>query len=197
MAKTLSQRAFILLAATLLIVLALLIWSPLPQPLPGYGLPPGGAFTLESASGPVSLQDFQGKVVILYFGYTYCPDICPTALAAHTEALRLLSPAEAARVAVLFVSVDPERDTPAHLKDYAAFFHPAFIGLTGMPIVLQELTRRYGVFYAKQPSGSNGAYSVDHTADSFVIDRDGQLVAKLAHGTTAETTAASLRRWLQ
>ena len=99
--------------------------------LPTTSAPTGGDFTLQSATGPVTLKDYRGKVVLLYFGYTYCPDICPTSLTATAQALGQLAPAELARVQTLFVSVDPERDTPARLKDYGAFFHPSIIGVTG------------------------------------------------------------------
>lgn len=188
------------LAIVLSIVLALvLLFTFLPLPkrgLFGNGLPPGGDFVLNSADGPVALKDFRGKAVLLYFGYTYCPDVCPTGLASHAEALRLLPPADAARVAVLFVSVDPERDTPAHLKQYAAFFHPAFLGLTGDTATLQQIARRYGVFYARQPATAGLPYSVDHTADSFLIAPDGQLLSRLPYGQSPADTASAVRRAL-
>lgn len=116
------------------------------------GLPPGGDFTLQSADGPLALHDLRGRVVLLFFGYTDCPGICPTALADQGAAFRLLKPEELERVAGIFVSVDPERDTPAHLKAYAGSFHPLIRGVTGAPADLQALARRYGVLYARQPA---------------------------------------------
>src|SRR5574343_1567339 len=137
---TLAERILALIAAVLaasLVGLAL-FWEPeIPEPpLPRAAGPVGGDFTLQSADGPVSLHDFRGKLVLLYFGYTFCPDICPTSLTATAAGLQQLTPEEARRVAMLFVSVDPKRDTPAHLKEYAAFFHPNITGATGTPEVI-------------------------------------------------------------
>lgn len=158
-------------------------------------LPAGGDFTVNSADGPVSLKDFRGRWTLLYFGYTFCPDICPTSLAATARALSQLSAEEREKVAVLFVSVDPERDTPGHLKEYARFFDENMLGATAAPEVLAEIARRYGVFYARaKVETAGGGYVVDHTADTFVIDPAGRLVGKLVHGTAPAEIAASLRQ---
>mgnify|MGYP001375987933 CR=1 FL=1 len=189
-----TERKLIFVALVLVLVLAgLLIW---PEKLAPNRLPPGGEFTLNSADGPVSLTSLRGKVVLLYFGYTYCPDICPTALLTHAAAFKQLTPEELRRVAGLFVSVDPERDSLAHLKQYAHFFHPVIAGLTGTPAEIQEIAARYGVFYARQPPDDSGRYSVDHTSESYLIAADGRLVARLPHASPPETIAAEIRRWL-
>ena len=196
-----SQRillAFAVLLAALVLGLAF-FWQPeLPErPLPMASAPAGGDFTLQSAGGPVALQDFRGKLVLVYFGYTYCPDICPTALAATAEGLKLLTPEELARVAVIFISVDPERDTPARLKEYAEFFHPAIVGVTGSPEELAGIARRYGVFYARQSvETAGGGYVVDHTSDTYVVGADGKLDGKIAHATAPEQVAAEIRKRL-
>ncbi len=196
-----SQR--ILLAVAVLLAALVLglafFWHPeLPErPLPMAAAPAGGDFTLQSAGGPVALQNFRGKLVLVYFGYTYCPDICPTALAATAEGLKLLTPEELARVAVVFISVDPERDTPARLKEYAEFFHPAIIGVTGTPEELAAIARRYGVFYARQSvETAGGGYVVDHTSDTYVVGVDGKLDGKIAHATPPEQVAAEIRKRL-
>jgi len=196
-----SQR--ILLAVAVLLAALVLglafFWHPeLPErPLPMAAAPAGGDFTLQSAGGPVALQDFRGKLVLVYFGYTYCPDICPTALAATAEGLKLLTPDELARVAVIFISVDPERDTPARLKEYAEFFHPAIVGVTGTPEELAAIARRYGVFYARQSvETAGGGYVVDHTSDTYVVGADGKLDGKIAHATPPEQVAAEIRKRL-
>ena len=196
-----SQR--ILLAVAVLLAALVLglafFWQPeLPErPLPMASAPAGGDFTLQSAGGPVALQDFRGKLVLVYFGYTYCPDICPTALAATAEGLKLLTPEELARVAVIFISVDPERDTPARLKEYAEFFHPAIVGVTGSPEELAGIARRYGVFYARQSvETAGGGYVVDHTSDTYVVGVDGKLDGKIAHATAPEQVAAEIRKRL-
>lgn len=174
-------------------------WNPeLPERLlPKAGLPAGGEFTLQAANGPVSLKDFRGKLVLVYFGYTFCPDICPTALAATAEGLKLLTPDELARVAVIFVSVDPERDTPARLKEYVEFFHPAVVGVTGTPENLAEIAKRYGVFYARQKvDTAGGGYVVDHSSDTYVVGVQGQLLSKIAHAAPPDEVAAEIRRRL-
>jgi protein SCO1/2 len=196
-----SERILMAIAGLLTaLVLGLVIfWQPeLPErPLPRAALPEGGDFTLQSAGGPVSLKDFRGKVVLVYFGYTYCPDICPTSLAATSEGLKQLTPDELARVAMIFVSVDPKRDTPARLKEYVEFFHPSIVGVTGTPENIAEIAKRYAVFYAEQKVETAGeGYVVDHSADTYVIAADGKLVAKIAHATPSDQVAASIRKYL-
>ena len=155
----------------------------------------GGDFTLKSADGPVSLADFRGKVVLLYFGYTYCPDVCPTSLAATAAGLNQLKPEELARVATLFVSVDPERDTPERLKEYARFFHPSIVGMTGTPAEVAAAAKRYGVFYARQKvETAGGGYVVDHTSETYVIAPDGRLAGKLPHAAPPEQVVAEIRK---
>jgi len=173
-----SERILVVIAGLLAaLVLGLaLFWMPeMPErPLPKAAIAAGGDFTLESASGPVSLKDYRGKLVLVYFGYTFCPDICPTSLASTAEGLKQLKPEEAARVAMIFISVDPERDTPPRLKEYAEFFHPSLVGVTGTPENLAEIAKRYGVFYARQKvETAGGGYVVDHSADTYVVGPDG------------------------
>ncbi len=197
-----SLLAVVVLLAALVAGLGL-FWHPdLPDaPLPVVAspasAPAGGDFTLQSADGPVALSDYQGKAVLLFFGYTYCPDVCPTALSTAATGLARLSPEEAAEVAVLFVSVDPKRDAPERLKEYAAFFHPAIVGLTGSPEAVADVARRYGVYYAEQPLETAGdGYVVDHSADTYLIGRDGRLFGSLPHGTGPEQVAAGIRNIL-
>ncbi len=195
-----SERALATLAVLLtgLIAGLLILWQPeLPEhPLPR-ALPPGGEFTLQSATGPVSLSDYRGKIVLLYFGYTYCPDICPTSLAATAEALRGLTSDEQAKISGIFVSVDPERDSPAHLKEYVRFFHPALTGVTGSPEALAEIARRYDIFYARQSTQETGGYVIDHTSDICLIGPDGRLLEKIPHAASPERLRAEIRRHLK
>ena len=186
------------LLAALVLGLAF-FWHPeLPEwPLPLAAMPEGGDFTLQSADGPVALRDFRGKVVLLYFGYTYCPDICPTSLAATAEGLKELTPDELARVAVILVSVDPKRDTPARLKEYARFFHQAIVGVTGTPEEIAAVAKRYGAFYAEQKVATAGdGYVVDHSADTYIVAADGKLAGKIAHATAPDQVAAIIRKYL-
>lgn len=196
-----SERVLMVIAGllTTLVLGLAFFWQPeIPErPLPKAAIAEGGDFTLESANGPVSLKDYRGKLVLVYFGYTFCPDICPTSLAATAEGLKLLTPEEAARVAMIFISVDPERDTPARLKEYVEFFHPNTVGVTGKPEDLAEIAKRYGVFYAKQKVATAGnGYVVDHSADTYVVAPDGQLVGKIAHATPPNEVAAEIRKRL-
>ena len=196
-----SERILVVIAGLLAaLVLGLaLFWMPeMPErPLPKAAMAAGGDFTLESASGPVSLKDYRGKLLLVYFGYTFCPDICPTSLASTAEGLKQLKPEEAARVAMIFISVDPERDTPPRLKEYAEFFHPSLVGVTGTPENLAEIAKRYGVFYARQKvETAGGGYVVDHSADTYVVGPNGQLVGKIAHATPPDRVVAEIRKHL-
>lgn len=197
-----AERILMVIAALLALVVAgvALFWQPeMPErPVPRAIIAAGGDFTLQSAGGPVSLKDYRGKLVLLYFGYTYCPDICPTSLAATSEGLKQLMPEELAQVAMIFVSVDPKRDTPERLKEYVEFFHPAIVGLTGTAENIAEIAKRYGVFYAEQKvETAGGGYVVDHSADTFIVAPDGQVVGKIAHATPPDQVVVAIRKYLK
>lgn len=197
-----SERTLSVLAVVLVALIAglALLWHPEPEssePLVN-PLPAGGDFRLQSANGPVALADFRGRLSLVYFGYTYCPDICPTALSAIADGLAQLTPAERAGIAVIFVSVDPKRDTPDRLKDYVAFFAPEIVGVTGSAAEIAEIAKRYGVFYAEQPAEqAGGGYVVDHSSDTFIVGPDGKLLARMPHGTLPEQVAALIRQYLK
>ncbi len=123
----------------------------------------------------VTLDTFKGKVVVLFFGYTHCPDVCPTTLLDVANALKLMKPEDAARVQALFVSVDPERDSPDILKEYAPYFHPSFLGLYGTPQEVAEAAKEFRITYRKHPEPGASGYLVDHTAGSYVLDAQGRL----------------------
>ncbi len=178
---------------------ALLWWSPAKRNDLVHGdaakRPSGGDFTLQSAKGPVSLRDFRGKVVVLYFGYTLCPDVCPTTLAMIGAAFRALHPAELAQVQGIFLSVDPQRDTLARLAAYTPFFHPKIIGISGTPAQVAHVAKLYGAAYHRvNDDASPNNYIVDHTSFMYVIDQEGQLVKILPHGTTATQLVDELRK---
>lgn len=145
-------------------------------------LPAERNFTLDGPKGPVSLSDFPGKLVLLYFGYTYCPDICPTNLAMWSQALAQLRPDELVKVQPIFISVDPERDTVERLAPYGLFFHHSILALTGKPDKLAEVAKRFGAVYSRYEDPKAGSYAIDHTAVTYVLDPQGQIVAKLPHG---------------
>lgn len=161
------------------------------------GAPRGGDFTLPSADGPVSLAGLSGKVVLIYFGYAACPDVCPTSLALTAQALAELTPPELERVRVLFVSVDPVRDTPEKLKQYTGHFHPNIIGVTGEPAVLGEVALRYGAAFSYTPVSSAAGYVVDHTSFTSVVGPDGRLIEQLPHGALPAQIVEAVRRALR
>ena len=162
----------------------------------GIKLPPGSDFVLQSADGPVDSKTLRGKVLLIYFGYTHCPDVCPASLAAGGQALNALTPAEQAKVRLMMVSVDPGRDTLQHLKEYTAFFHPQLTGITGSPEEIAALAKAFGAGYIKQPAKADGSYAIDHTVSTYVIDREGKLVAVLDIGTPTDKLLATVRKYL-
>lgn len=152
---------------------------------------------LRSDTGPVRLNSYSGKIVLLYFGYTSCPDICPASLANLKLALGGLSPEEAAQVQVIFISVDPARDTPEALGKYVKLFRDDFIGATGTRAEIDWVTSSFDVQYKINPPDANGNYSVDHTAFTIVIDQQGYYVMNWPHNTQSTQMSADLHYLLQ
>lgn len=153
-------------------------------------------FTLTGAEGEVSLRDFRGKLVLLYFGYTFCPDICPATLANVGQALRELG-SKADDVQLIMISLDPQRDTPEKLAAYTARFHPSFIGVTGTPEQLAEIASLYGIFYQRTEGSAASGYLIDHTATLLVIDREGYLKLIFPFGVTVPEIADDLKYMLR
>jgi protein SCO1 len=145
---------------------------------------------------PRSLADFRGKSVVLSFGYTHCPDICPTTLADMAAVMKQLG-ADAARVQVLFVTVDPERDTPAVLANYVPAFDSSFIGLSGDAAATQRAAKEFKIFYEKRPGGAPGSYTVDHSGQSYVFDTQGRLRLFVRHDRIGQDLAEDLRALLK
>ena len=144
--------------------------------------------------GDLALARWHGKVVLLVFGFTHCPAVCPTTLATLAQARRLLGP-DASAMQVVYVTVDPERDDLAHVRSYLAGFDPAFVGGTGQPPVLAELRRRYGATAQKVPAAGGGAdYAMSHSTTIWLIDRAGRLRALMPFGHSAEDFAHDVRQ---
>jgi len=157
--------------------------------------PLGGDFSLTDQDGRLfELQQLRGKVVLIFFGYTFCPDICPTELATVAAVLNELED-DSEQVQGVFVSVDPERDNPQILKSYIGYFNKHLIGLTGSPDEIERVANRYRVKFRKQPR-TDGAYSMDHSANLYVIDRTGQLFAVIPYGLPPEHVLGVVRRLL-
>jgi protein SCO1/2 len=155
----------------------------------------GGPFSLTDQNGqPFSDKDLKGKSFVVFFGFTHCPDICPTTLFEISEVLRNLGP-EADHTAALFISVDPERDTPAAMKDYLANFDPHIRGLTGDAAALDAVAKTYRAYYKKVPL-EGGDYTMDHTAIVYLMDKAGRFVAPVNMRRTTDLVAADLRKQL-
>jgi protein SCO1 len=157
----------------------------------------GRDFALVDHSGkPRTLADFRGKAVVIFFGYTQCPDVCPTTLAALVQARNELGP-DAARVQVLFVTVDPDRDTAELLSNYVTAFDPSFIGLRGDADATARTAKEFKILYQKQPGRTAESYTVDHSAGSFIFDPQGRLRLYVGNGQGADVFAHDLRELLR
>lgn len=157
----------------------------------------GGDFELQSVNGPVKLSDFQGKIVLLFFGYTHCPDVCPITLANVARAMKQLDPVKLANLQTLFISVDPKRDTVEHLDNYTKFFGQNFLGLTGAKKDIDKVVRQYGAVYRiVELANSAMEYSVDHSTRLYLIDREGQIANYLYHNSTPEEIADKVNKLL-
>jgi protein SCO1/2 len=155
-----------------------------PQPAPN--------FELTATHGEkIRLSDFQDKLVLLYFGYTFCPDVCPATLSELRQAINYLDK-QADEVQVIMISIDPERDTPEMLAEYVAHFDPSFIGVTGTPEEIAEVATLYGIFYEAHEGTAATGYLVDHTATVLVVDQNGYLKLVFPFGESAENIAEDL-----
>ncbi len=190
--------------ATALRLLALLALTLV---LSGCGAKPGAAFKATDITGTEigpefaltdhngdqrHMADFRGKVVVLFFGYTHCPDVCPTTLSDLASALKSLPPSAAAEVQGLFVTVDPERDTPDLLKQYVPYFHPDFLGLYGSPAEIAKVAQAFRIHYRKHVEPGATDYLVDHTAGSYVFDQKGRARLFLPYGQAPDEIAHDL-----
>jgi protein SCO1/2 len=157
----------------------------------------GGPFTLEDGNGhTVTDQTFRGRFMLVYFGYTFCPDVCPTTLTAVAAAFDALGP-KADRVRGLFITVDPGRDTPAVVRDYAAAFSPRIEGLTGTDAQIEKVANEYRVYYAPQRTATSGDnYTVDHSSILYLMDPNGRFVAPIRTDESAKQMAADIAKYL-
>lgn len=173
-----------------------MVLSPVKSPFKNTdvtGLDYAKDFRLTDHNGKVrTLADFKGKAVVVFFGYTQCPDVCPTTMAEMATVMKELGP-QADRVQVLFVTVDPERDTPELLSKYVPAFDPRFLGLTGDQAAVDKVAKDFKVFYQKVQGKEPGSYTMDHTAGSYVFDPQGRIRLFVRHGQGAEPIAHDLK----
>ncbi|MGB3719516.1 MAG: SCO family protein [Proteobacteria bacterium] len=157
----------------------------------------GGPFTLTDHTGRrVTDKDFRGKYMLVYFGFTFCPDVCPTGLQVMAAALEELGP-KAEQIVPIFISVDPERDTPEQLAMYVPSFHSRLVGLTGTPEEIQAVAKAYRVYYRKvKDEKSTAEYTIDHTSIIYLMDPNGEFVAHFTHATPVDVMVEKLRKVL-
>jgi protein SCO1/2 len=168
-------------------------------PLEGASI--GGPFTLVNQDGKtVSDEDFAGRYRVMYFGYTFCPDVCPTDVAKLGQAMAQLDksdPAVSAKVVPIFVTIDPERDTPAVVKQFVSNFHPRMVGLTGSPAAIKQTADEFRIFYKKLPAEKDGRYYMDHMRIAYLIGPRGEPIAPLTNDMTVPEIAAEIKRWVR
>ncbi len=173
--------------------------APARPPLEGAKI--GGPFTLIDQNGrTVTERNFAGKYRIVYFGYTYCPDVCPTDAQHIGAGLRLIeqsAPAIAAKIVPIFITVDPARDTPAALKSFTAAFHPRMVGLTGSPAAIAATAKAFAVYYRKGEVAADGGYTVDHSSVAYLMDPDGKPLALVPVDQSPQAVADEVRRWVK
>ena len=146
----------------------------------GADMPAGGDFTLTSLQGPVNLSDHRGKVVLLFFGFTSCADVCPLSLARIGACLSSLEAEQAEQVSAMFITLDPERDTAERIGQYAGFFHPGIVGLTGDAEAIDDVTARYGITWERKSSPESAlGYSISHPDTILLVDAEGTLVGEV------------------
>jgi protein SCO1/2 len=172
-----------------------------PEEPPLAGARIGGPFTLIDQNGKtVRDSDFAGRYRIVYFGYTYCPDVCPTDMAKIGQAMKVLdkeAPRVVAKVVPIFITVDPERDTPAAIKQFVANFHPGIVGLTGSPKDIAAVAKSYAVYFKKQPPGPGGGYMVDHLAVAFLMSPNGEPITSLPIDKDGQAIAEQVKHWVR
>ncbi len=210
--KKLTARRLSLMIASLglVIVLALLVFGlqgrPAPQEiqLSQSRVDVGGDFSLIDAQGkPRTQADFAGRYMLIYFGFSFCPDVCPMALDIMGAALDELSasaPEKAAKLQPVFISIDPQRDTPEALAEYLTYFHSSIIGLTGSPAQIDQTVKAYRVYAAKVPTEAGqpaDSYMMDHSSFFYLMDGNNQFIAHFDHATPAEKIAAALGKLIR
>ena len=195
-----TRRALTAFLLAVLVICGILLYRLVlervtPETVSGEALV-GGPFTLTDQDGStVTDQTYKGKLMLIYFGFTYCPDACPTALGVMSAALDKLDLA-AERVVPILISVDPARDTPQVLKDYVSNFHPRMVGLTGTPEQIAQVAKAYRVWYEKATGATSGEYLMNHTVLIYLMDGEGKYLANFGPEATPDQVADEIRKHL-
>lgn len=195
-----SQSPF-RLALTLMLGLLLAACAPDPVEAPLKGAAIGGPFSLTSQDGQmVSDMTFAGRYRIIYFGFSHCPDICPTDLLQISQALARFEkkdPERAAKVQPIFITVDPERDTAPVLKQYVGAFHPRLIGLTGTPAQIADVAKKFGIYYAREERPGSANYTMNHSRQTILFGPEGNPIVILPQEEGVDAVAAALDKWVR
>lgn len=196
-----SNKLVVVLIATAVLVIGTLVTVLLTasdHPLIGVGGDDGelgGDFTLSTVQGEVSLSDFAGKVVVMYFGFLSCPEVCPNSMIVMQRTLNKLSAAEQEQLQGLLISIDPKRDSLQDLKDFTAYYHPKIMGMTGTVEQVDAVARDYGAFFEiTESETSDSEYAYRHSSRYYLIDQQGQLVDAMRHSTTPNELAARIQQ---
>jgi protein SCO1/2 len=196
------RRLLIVLASVLAFLLSLSACDQAQKPKVSFnntdvtGLEYAKGFALTDQNGQRrTLEDFRGKLVFVFFGFTHCPDVCPTTLAEMAGIMKALGP-ESERLQVVFITLDPERDTPELLASFVPAFHPSFLGLTGDQATIDKVAKDFKVFAQKVPGKDGKSYTIDHTAGSYVFDAQGRIRLFVRHGQPDDALLKDLRQLL-
>lgn len=175
--------------------------TPAPERPPLEGARIGGPFALVDQDGrPRTDRDFAGRWRVMYFGYTFCPDVCPVDmqnLGAGLKALEKTAPQTASRVVPIFVTVDPARDRPAELKQFVSAFHPRMVGLTGTPQAIAAVAKAHGIYFAKGENSPAGGYLVNHSRQAYLMGPDGRPVALVPTDQSPQAVVETLAKWVR
>ncbi len=194
------NRIFVVISCLGMLIWLMLVWDrPWYMRISDQDLEvKGGSFTLLSTQGKVSLTDFRDKIVILYFGYTFCPDVCPTSLTMISNSLNYLTTGEKEQVQALFITVDPQRDTLSHMDEYLKFFNPRIIALTGNETEIAQIAKQYGIVYRRSITSSSegGDYLMDHSAATYLINKQGRLIKTIPYEAQAIDLADEIKKLL-
>lgn len=205
--RTLLPIILLFVTLAVLLVAAVIVLGPRGTSRTAGEAPPlagatiGGPFNLVDQNGrPFTDRDLKGRFALVYFGYSYCPDVCPTDLARMMNGLKLFEkkdPARAARVQPVFFTVDPERDTPDAVKQFVSAFHPRLVGLTGSPAAVAQAMKSYRIYAKKAGPAGTKDYLVDHSANGYLFDTEGRPMLLFAASDTPDVIAAQLDQWVK
>ncbi|SDL88341.1 protein SCO1/2 [Modicisalibacter muralis] len=195
---TRKQRLWIALGGVTVAVALVVIWWVQQLRNGDVEMPQGGPITLPSTTGEFSLAELgDNQLAVLFFGYTYCPDVCPMSLAVMRQTLASLDESQRKRLVPVLISVDPERDTLARLEEYVGYFGPRFIGATGSQAQLKDIAERYGVIWRKVETPDSAMdYSVDHTSSLYIVDREGEILQRVLYSPTPHALTAAVEQVL-